>query len=115
RPASAAASGAGAPGRRAAGCPCWMFGGTTSPGGRSQLLEGEGDGVHAVAVARRGPRRVGEDVAEVGVAAGAAHLGADHAQGAVLVEGDRVVVGGGVEARPAAVGVELRVGAEIGR
>src|SRR5690606_26259267 len=84
------------------GCPCWRFDVTTSTGSLSALLEAERHGVHAVAVPGGGLRRVGEDVSQVGVAAGAAHLGADHAQGAVLEEGDRVGVLRGEEARPAA-------------
>src|SRR5436309_1939079 len=44
---------------------------------------------------------------EMGAAAGTAGLGAPHAEGIVLGQHDCIAVGGGVEARPAAVGLEL--------
>src|SRR5690606_36383107 len=73
-------------------------------------LEPQRDRVDAVAVV--GGRRVAlavEDVPQVGVAARAADLGADHAVAAVLHQRHRVGVGRRVEARPAAVGLELGV------
>src|SRR5690606_17017863 len=96
----------------AKGSPCWRFDETTSTGRASALLEGESHGVHAVSVPGGGVRGVVEDVPQVGVAAGTPDLGADHAEGAVLDEGDGVGLRRGEEARPAAVGVELRRGAE---
>src|SRR5690606_24814015 len=48
------------------------------------LLERQRHRVHAVAVPGGGLRGVVEDVPEVGVAAGAPHLGADHPVRAVL-------------------------------
>ena len=68
---------------------------------RSVRLMAQGGGVHAEAVAD-GAGTVREDVAQVGVAAGAAHLGAHHPVRAVLDVAD----GAGqrlVEAGPAAV------------
>src|SRR5690606_16343888 len=53
-----------------------------------------------------------EHVAEVAVAARAAHLGADHAVGAVLVLGDRVAGDRLRERRPAGAGLVLLAGAE---
>ena len=44
---------------------------------------------------------------KMSIAAGASHLDADHSVGAILDEPDPVAVAGLVEARPAAVGVEL--------
>src|SRR4051812_6342400 len=69
-------------------------------------VEGDRQAVHAVAGVLRGHVLATEDVAQVGVAAGAADLGAEHAVGAVvdLLDGAR---DGIVERGPAAVGVEL--------
>src|SRR5260370_25648691 len=53
-----------------------------------------------------------EDVAEVGVAVGAPHLGPDRAERPVLDQHDSVPLGRLVEAGPAAVGLELGVGGE---
>src|SRR5205807_2812001 len=80
--------------------------------GRALLLlgrfEAEADGVDAVALVGGGRVALaGEDVAEMGAAAGAADLGADHAEGAVLDQFDRLGVARVVEGRPAAVRVEL--------
>ena len=82
-----------------------MPGSTDHVGGR--LVEVERQAVHAVALAG-GLRAVGEDVAEVRAAAPAAHLGADHAVGAVLDQLDGVGDLRLVEARPAAARLELR-------
>src|SRR3990172_5012711 len=68
--------------------------------------EVEGDRVHAVALSGRG-RTVGEDVAQVRVAAGAEHLGADHPVVAVGLGANPVRSDRGGEARPARAGVEL--------
>src|SRR5690606_11215843 len=57
---------------------------------------------------------VGEDVAQVGVAAGAEDFGAVHAVAVVFAGGDGVFADGGVVAGPAAAGVELGVGVEQG-
>src|SRR5690606_20408723 len=62
--------------------------------------------------ARRGLGRVVEHVAQVRPAARAAHLGADHPVTAVGEELDAVARERAEEARPPAVRVELRVGAE---
>ena len=63
-------------------------------GGRSALrLEGEADRVDAVAVTGGGAVAVGEDVAEVGAAAGAADLDPLHAGGGVLDVLDGVLIG----------------------
>src|SRR5690606_21939152 len=48
----------------------------------------------------------------MGVAPGAADLGAHHTEGKVFVQGYRGTVRGVVETRPSAVGVELVLGAE---
>ena len=67
------------------------------PGGRPgrPCSEGQADRVDAVAVAGRGAVAVGEDVAEVGAAVGAADLDPLHAEGVVLDVldgvGDRLV------------------------
>src|SRR5205807_7587959 len=63
-------------------------------------------GVDAVAKARR-RRPVGEDVAEVGIAARAAHFGAHHAVGAVGDLLDRSAFDRLPERRPARPGLEL--------
>src|SRR5690606_20056378 len=55
---------------------------------------------------------VGEDVAEVGVAAGTEHFGAVHAVTVVLGGGDGIVVHRRVVAGPATAGIELGVGIE---
>src|SRR5690606_13386681 len=70
--------------------------------------EAEGHRVHAVAVAGRRAEAVGEDVAQVRPAAGAAHLGAQLAQAVVVEQLDGVGPYRLVEARPATAGVELR-------
>ena len=67
--------------------------------------------VHAVAEAG-GLGPVGEDVAEVGTALAARDFVADHAVGGVGRRVDDFVVGGGVEAGPAAVAVKLFLGGE---
>src|SRR3954467_1081949 len=76
--------------------------------GRLGRLQGQADRVDAVAVAGGRAVAVGEDVAEVRAAVGAADLDALHAVRGVLDVldrvGDRLV-----ERRPAAAGVELRV------
>src|SRR5215471_3911741 len=84
--------------------------------GPSRLL-GRGQGqrhrVDAVALVRRGRVALAlEDVAQVGVAVRAADLDADHAEGGVLQQPYRVGLLRLVEARPAAVGVELGLRAE---
>src|SRR5687768_58735 len=81
--------------------------------GRSAWDLLEGRGVDAVAQARR-PRSVVEDVAQVSAAAGAVHLGARHAQGAVALLAHRALGQGLGEAGPAGPGVELVVGGEEG-
>src|SRR3954469_8603068 len=68
-------------------------------------------GIDAVAQARR-PRAVGEDMTEMAAALGAQHLGADHAVTDVPLLIDMALGGGLGEARPAAAGIELRVGLE---
>src|SRR5207302_11378482 len=75
---------------------------------RAQL---QGDGVDAVAEAGR-RRTVVEDVAQVPAAFGAGDLGPDHPERAVHVLLDRSLGGRGIEARLAAVGVELGFGVE---
>ena len=72
----------------------------------------ERERVHAVAVAGGRAEAVGEHVAEVRAAVGAAHLGAHHAERGVLDELDRLGAHRLVEARPAAAGVELRAALE---
>src|SRR5579885_3627280 len=65
------------------------------------------------AIARPGRlRAVGEDVAKMRLAFGAAHLGAAHEQGSVLVLAHRFPLRGRIEARPAGAGLVFRVGAE---
>ena len=70
--------------------------------------------VEAVAQARR-RGAVGEDVAEMSVAAGAAYLGARHAPAAVDDLPDMVRVERAGEARPAGAALELAVGLEQGQ
>src|SRR5262245_9398208 len=77
-------------------------------------LQGEADGVDAVAGVLRGVALAVEAVPEVRGAAGAADLDPDHAVRAVLDVSDRAR-DGLVEARPAAVRVELGVAVEQGR
>src|SRR5690606_16709005 len=60
----------------------------------------------------RGMRPVGEDVPEVAAAARAQNLGAHHPVARVGLLVDRALAGRGVEGRPAATGVGLRVGVE---
>src|SRR5580700_7394975 len=74
-------------------------------------LELERQGVHAVALPG-GPGAVGEDVAQVAVAAGTGDLGPPHPEGPVLVLVDDPVLHGPREARPAAPRLELVVGPE---
>src|ERR1035437_10204130 len=82
-----------------------------APTPRTSLLGGplqevDGGGVDAVPQAGRlGP--VIEDVTQVRPAVGADHLGATHAQGGVRPGDDLRLVDDVVEARPAAVGIEL--------
>src|SRR5262249_5600094 len=67
--------------------------------------------IHAVAQAGRlGP--IGEDVAEMGLAGGATHLGATHQPRAVVMLPHRLGIRRRGEARPARAGVEFRVGGE---
>jgi len=82
--------------------------------GRWSLVgrEVERERVHAVAVAGGGAEPVGEDVPEMRAAGRTAHLGAPHAEAAVLDELDRLGADGLVEARPAAARVELRAALE---
>src|SRR5689334_3797675 len=82
-------------------------------GSTSGLLEVDRDRVHAVAESARCLRSVRENVTEVGVAARAANLGADHAVRAVgdLLNG----AGNGLaEAGPAAAVIELGCALEQG-
>src|SRR5690242_3739310 len=74
---------------------------------RTSRLQAHAHGVDAVAVAGRRLRGVVEQMPQVGAAGGTPHLRADHAVRAVLEQLDVVLVGRLVEARPAAVGVEL--------
>ena len=69
--------------------------------------EDQGGTIDAVPHAGGCAEAVVEDVPEVAVAAGAAHLGADHAEGGVFVLGDRAFCDLLIEAGPAAAGVEL--------
>ena len=76
-------------------------------------LEAQRDRVDAVALVGRGVVALAlEDVPEVRAAVGAADLDALHAEGAVLDVLDRVAGQRGVERRPPAVRLELRVAAE---
>ena len=87
-------------GEPTAGRPCWRLrvsrrSGVTRPRrlgplAVGPLLEGQRDGVHAVAVAGGRLRGVVEDVPEVRAAPGAPDLGAHHAEAAVLEELDGV-------------------------
>ena len=86
----------------------WTYvGGTRGVG-----VEGQGHGVHAVALPGGGAGRVVEDVAQVGAAGGAADLGAHHDVAGVGQQGDGLGVGGVVEGGPTAARVELGGGAE---
>src|SRR6266849_6991014 len=77
------------------------LGGKVGEAGQVLLVgEDEGFGVHAVPQAGWG-RAVLEDVAEVGVAAGAENLGADHAVPTVDLRGDVLGSHGLEEAGPA--------------
>src|SRR5687768_11488009 len=76
-------------------------------------LEDERGRVDAVAQAR-GARPIIEDVAQVGAAALARHLGAGPEGGAVLVLGEVAGQDGGPEAGPAGARVVLRLGGEEG-
>ena len=67
-----------------------------------------GDGVDAIAQAR-GCRAVVEDVAQVGIAAGAGDFDAAHAKAQVFVLIDAVGVNGVKKAGPSAVRVEFLV------
>src|SRR6185369_1931168 len=77
---------------------------------RAGGLEHQREAVDAVAQAG-GFRAVVEDVAEMAAAAAAMHLGAQHAEGAVLGLADRVVERL-VKTRPAGAALELGVGGE---
>src|SRR3954454_3615180 len=79
---------------------------------RLRSFEVQRGAVDAVALAATVGRAVVEDMAEVAATAGAGDLGADHPVGAVLMQLERLGVGGMGEARPAAARVELVVGAE---
>lgn len=68
-------------------------------------------GVHAIALARQRGAVV-EEVAEVGAAAGADDLGADHAVGGVFDLQDLVAREFFVKAGPSAFGIKLHVGGE---
>src|SRR5262245_43774877 len=85
------------------GLAAWATGGGEAKRAGSGLLgfEGEGGAVDAVAQTRAVARPVREDVAEVGLAAGATHLGAVHEMRAVVVLADGAAGGRLVKARPA--------------
>src|SRR5262249_21582684 len=68
-------------------------------GGIGNGREGKGRAVHAVALAGR-LRSVGKHVAEMRIAGRAAHLGASHQEGTVVVLVDHIRREGGEEARP---------------
>src|SRR5262249_40787391 len=71
------------------------------------LVEFQGRGVHAVALAgRRGP--VVEDVPQMAAAVLAVHFGPGHEEAAVRLGVDAVVRERLPEARPAGAGIELR-------
>jgi len=78
---------------------------------RLALVEPQRDRVDAVAQPGR-LRPVREDMAEMAVTAGAAHLGAHHPEARVQLRLDRLLARGRVEGGPAAAGVEFRLGAE---
>src|SRR5688572_13716451 len=78
------------------------------------LLQVDRATVHAPALAAGRPRAVVEEVAQVGVAAGAADLGPAHAVGAVVEQLDGVGRDRFGEAGPAGPGVELRAALEEG-
>src|ERR1035437_9141962 len=69
-------------------------------------FEGQRGGVDAIAQAG-GAGAIGEDVAQVGVAAGTGDLDAAHAEARVFVLADGFGVGGQHKAGPAAAGVEF--------
>src|SRR5687768_5559010 len=75
-------------------------------GGLLVRLEIEGRRIDAVAQAL-GTWAIRKQVTEMAAAAGAAHLGADHAVAAVLMEGHLLAIGRRREARPVAAAVEL--------
>ena len=81
-------------------------------GRASALFQVERNAVHAPPLPTSLPRTVVEDVAEVRVAARAAHLGADHPVRAVLDQFDGVRRDGLGEARPAGARVVLRAAIE---
>ena len=78
------------------------------------ILEGEGDGVEAVAEVSRCWTII-EDMTEMATAAGAEDFGANHAEGDITDFGDVFRGEGAVEAGPASAGVELRAGGEEGQ
>src|SRR5688500_13136758 len=79
---------------------------------RLPLLEKlQGDGIEAISEPRR-RRPVGEDVAEMPVAARAANLGPHHAVAAIVDLADMIGVEGLGEAGPAGAALELAAGAE---
>src|SRR3546814_716588 len=73
------------------------------------LVEGQRVSIHAVAQPG-GLGTIVEDVAEMGVAIGAAHLRARHEQRAILVLAHGTVVDRLIEARPAGAGLVFGVG-----
>src|SRR5690606_1780749 len=72
-----------------------------------------GHGVDAVTQPGRG-RTVGKDVTQVTIAAGTAHLGTHHSEGAVLVLLESVLRDRSGERRPTGAGLELLARAEEG-
>src|SRR5579859_7605658 len=74
-------------------------------------LEVERSRVHAIAQSGRAGS-IGKDMAEVGIAAGAAYLDARHAITCVGMFGDVLAVGGGEETRPAGSGIKFSFRAE---
>src|SRR5262245_20698788 len=77
-------------------------------------LELERGAVDAVAQARGVRRPIGEDVPEVRFAARAAHLGALHEVGTILVLADDLAARWPVEAGPAGAGFEFGRGGKQG-
>jgi hypothetical protein len=75
------------------------------------LVQFQSGGVDAVALAG-GIRAVVENVAEVGVAAAALHLGTRHPVARVGFGLDRFLAGGSIETGPAGAGVIFRVGSK---
>src|SRR3982075_3587129 len=106
-----------APGRRSARGRSWSWTGL-STGCREMVVllvgfrrEGERGAVHAITQPGR-PGSIREDVAEMGVAGGAKHLGAAREPRAVLVLIPRIPGERRPEARPTRSGIEFRLGGE---